>query len=79
LNNDNLILDLRAGCGTCDGNKINISCVDCSDFKCNSRNKLEETVFCYEREENGQERDGSRPCLEKKCFISAYTTKGSQQ
>jgi len=79
LNNVKLSLDLNAGCGTCDGNKINVSCVDCSDFKCNSRNKLKETVFCYEKEENGQESEGSRPCTEKKCFISADTTKGSQQ
>nr|CAD2182717.1 unnamed protein product [Meloidogyne enterolobii] len=70
---------LNAGCGTCDGNKIDISCVDCSDFKCNSRNKLNETVFCYEREENGQEKEGSRPCTEKRCFISADTTKGESE
>nr|CAD2174675.1 unnamed protein product [Meloidogyne enterolobii] len=69
--------DLNAGCGTCDGNKINISCVDCSGFKCNSRNKLEENVFCYEREENGKEREGSRPCVEKTCFISGDLLNGN--
>uniref|UniRef100_A0A914NKC9 Uncharacterized protein n=1 Tax=Meloidogyne incognita TaxID=6306 RepID=A0A914NKC9_MELIC len=66
----------NAGCGTCEQNKIKESCVDCSEFKCNSKNKLEETVFCYEREENGQEKEGSRVCSKKKCFISADTTKG---
>ena len=79
LNNDKLILEFNAGCGTCEQNKIKKSCVDCSEFKCNSKNKLEETVFCYEREENGQEKEGSRVCSKKKCFISADTTKGCHQ
>nr|CAD2204239.1 unnamed protein product [Meloidogyne enterolobii] len=68
---------LNAGCGTCGGNKIKKSCVDCSDFKCNSRNKLKENIFCYEREYNGKEIEGSRPCVQNSCFISTDFVKGN--
>ncbi|KAL7079623.1 hypothetical protein ACQ4LE_001724 [Meloidogyne hapla] len=71
--------DYDSGCGTCDENNVATSCVDCNDFKCNSRKKLEEHIFCYEREENGQEKEGRRPCLEKTCFISVGILKGGSE
>uniref|UniRef100_A0A1I8B449 Uncharacterized protein n=1 Tax=Meloidogyne hapla TaxID=6305 RepID=A0A1I8B449_MELHA len=70
--------EFNTGCGICDDNKINKSCVDCNDFKCNSRKKLEEQIFCYEREENGKETEGGRPCVEKTCFISVDILKVDQ-
>nr|CAD2185514.1 unnamed protein product [Meloidogyne enterolobii] len=66
--------DSKAGCGTCDEKKIEKSCVDCKDLKCNSKELLAKTIFCYEKLKNGKTNEGKRPCLAKKCFIS-YDTK----
>nr|CAD2204238.1 unnamed protein product [Meloidogyne enterolobii] len=68
--------DRNAGCGTCDENKINIPCVDCRDYKCNSRNKSDETIFCYEREESGEQKKGHRQCDRKMCYINVDILKG---
>uniref|UniRef100_A0A1I8BBR4 Galectin domain-containing protein n=1 Tax=Meloidogyne hapla TaxID=6305 RepID=A0A1I8BBR4_MELHA len=67
----------KAGCGTCDENNIEKSCFDCKGLNCNEKSKLEKAVFCYEREENGNEKEGSRPCNSKICFISVDINKGS--
>ncbi|CAK5088003.1 unnamed protein product [Meloidogyne enterolobii] len=66
--------DSEGGCGTCDEKKIEKSCVDCKDLKCNSKELLAKTIFCYEKVKNGNVKEGKRPCLAKKCFIS-YDTK----
>jgi len=62
--------DSTAGCGTCDKRNIESSCVDCKDLKCNSKELLAKTIFCYEKVINGKTNEGKRPCLLKKCFIS---------
>nr|CAD2198251.1 unnamed protein product [Meloidogyne enterolobii] len=62
--------DSTAGCGTCDKRNIESSCVDCKDLKCNSKELLAKTIFCYEKLKNGNVKEGKRPCLLKKCFIS---------
>ncbi|CAK5082229.1 unnamed protein product [Meloidogyne enterolobii] len=67
----------KAGCGTCDENKIDNSCVDCRGLNCNIKDKLKENVFCYERKENGNEKEGGRPCKSKFCFISVDVNKGN--
>nr|CAD2195419.1 unnamed protein product [Meloidogyne enterolobii] len=68
----------KAGCGTCDEKKIEKSCVDCKELKCNSKELLAKTIFCYEKVKNGKTNEGKRPCLVKKCFIS-YDTKIVEQ
>ena len=70
-------LGSKAGCGTCDENKIDNSCVDCRGLNCNIKDKLKESVFCYERKEDGNEKEGGRPCKSKFCFISVDVNKGN--
>lgn len=51
--------------------------MDCRGLNCNIKDKLKESVFCYERKENGNEKEGGRPCKSKFCFISVDVNKGN--
>ncbi|KAL7079503.1 hypothetical protein ACQ4LE_001202, partial [Meloidogyne hapla] len=44
---ENNELGSTGGCGTCDENKIEKSCVDCDGLKCNTRKLLKKSLFCY--------------------------------
>uniref|UniRef100_A0A1I8B0F5 Apple domain-containing protein n=1 Tax=Meloidogyne hapla TaxID=6305 RepID=A0A1I8B0F5_MELHA len=59
-----------AGCGSCFENNITNPCVDCNGKACNTVDKLDNVLFCYEKEENLSEIQGMRQCQENNCFVT---------